>query len=488
MLVHTWRLHHLGMYERSVVLPAYHFRYDVVLPGCDRLDGGAWAQAHLQLLAASSLGMALGVWTVGCASCFAVAYGYFVLADRTMFNNHYYLYGLISLLVALIGGADQTASLPRAWAWARARRSDGRRSSAPPLRPPLAAAAWHVWLLRLQVCAVYAYAGLAKINSDWLLHSQPMATKLAEEAVPYLPEYLPDAVAELVASPAAALLVSLGGAAFDLGAVPLLLCRRTRPLGLLLATAFHTANASLWSIGEFPAVMVATNLLFLDSLPAWPGGGPSPTSASPRLPPEATGKARGSYSPRPPPSRRERAARALGLVHAGVQLVLPLRPLLVHRGDTLDAVHTKSHTLLSWRMMAVSTRNFLNVSLRSEALGAAVTMTRTYNHFYLIERRGAARVPLPVPPQLELSPRQHGYMPYTAPMLARYARDAAAAHACDPAAGCALVGELWSSVNGRPLQRCARGRRPCGSRVWARALSVGTAGALAAGTSREPPS
>eukprot|EP00966_Prymnesium_polylepis_P092275 2136324-Prymnesium_polylepis.1 len=45
--------------------------------------------------------------------------------------------------------------------------------------------------------------------------------------------------------------------------------------------------------------------------------------------------------------------------------------MLASRGDMLDAVHTKAHTLLSWRMMAVSTRNFINVSLRSEALGVS---------------------------------------------------------------------------------------------------------------------
>ena len=30
---------------------------------------------------------------------------------------------------------------------------------------------------------VYMYAGIAKLNSDWLLHAEPMASKLAGESV-----------------------------------------------------------------------------------------------------------------------------------------------------------------------------------------------------------------------------------------------------------------------------------------------------------------
>ena len=45
----------------------------------------------------------------------------------------------------------------------------------------------------------------------------------------------------------------------------------------------------------------------------------------------------------------------------------------------LSQVYTKAHTLGSWRFMAVSSRNFLNVSLRSDALGGTLLMTRTYN-------------------------------------------------------------------------------------------------------------
>ena len=62
------------------------------------------------------------------------------------------------------------------------------------------------------------------------------------------------------------------------------------------------------------------------------------------------------------------------MAHLLVQLLLPLRPLVLAGFDPLDAVHTKAHTLLSWRFMAVSTRNFFNFSLRSTRLGATFVM------------------------------------------------------------------------------------------------------------------
>ncbi len=153
-----------------------------------------------------------------------------------------------------------------------------------------------------------------------------------------------------------------------------------------------------------------------------------------------------------PGARVHPAVRALGLAYALVQLVLPLRPLLVARFDALDVVHTKSHSLLSWRMMAVTTRNFINATLYSEAMGATLVLTRTYNRLYLLHENGT-RTPLPTLPNISLSPRQMGYMPYSATMVSQYARDAARAHGCSRKTGCKLVGDLWSGINGRPLQR-----------------------------------
>ena len=159
MLLHVGRLHYLGMYRRSIVEPEFHFGYGVpfVVPPTSE----SVALVHLASLALASIGITLGIHSRGCCLVFAVLYAYFVLCERTMFNNHYYLYILLALLLSLVG-ADQTFAI----------------GAARQRRPPLLH--WHTLLLRCQVCVVYMYAGVAKLNSDWVLHHEPMRTKVSE--------------------------------------------------------------------------------------------------------------------------------------------------------------------------------------------------------------------------------------------------------------------------------------------------------------------
>ena len=435
MLVHTVRLHIHGMYERSVVRPQFNFLYSVLghelrMP---LRPADVWgARCHLLLLGASSMGMALGVCTRCCATLFAVAYTAFVLYERTMFNNHYYLYVLLAVLIAVVG-ADQTLTLRSVF------RREGRSGPA---------RAWHLWLLQWQVCVVYAYAGVAKLNSDWLLHWQPMATKLVDEAAVYNPWMRP-----LLVQPVTAAVVSLGGACFDLAIGPILLVSQTRKVGLLTATGFHIANHCLWSLGEFPWVMIASGLLFC----TWPAqerheplARASSHAGRPHVPPATTERWTTIDDAPIVAALPSRGSLAFLLLFVLVQALVPLRPLWVSDGDPLDAVHTKTHTLLSWRMMAVSTRNFINVTMRCDAMGASAQMTRTYNHLFLLHANGS-RQQLTLTPLLE--PRQAGYMPYTPSMLVQFARAAGARHRCLPDEGCRVVGDLWSAINGRPLQR-----------------------------------
>jgi hypothetical protein len=69
-----------------------------------------------------------------------------------------------------------------------------------------------------------------------------------------------------------------------------------------------------------------------------------------------------------------------------------------------------------------------------------------------VARADGTRELLPLAPPT-LLPRQAGYMPYSPHMLLHFARAAARSHACAPTDGCAVVGDLWSSINGRPFQR-----------------------------------
>ena len=88
---------------------------------------------------------------------------YVELIDKTTYLNHYYLVSLLSgLLVVLPAHAIWSVD-----AWRRP------RVFAP------AIPSWTVNLLRVQIGIVDFFAGLAKINGDWLLHAQPLRIWLA---------------------------------------------------------------------------------------------------------------------------------------------------------------------------------------------------------------------------------------------------------------------------------------------------------------------
>ena len=170
MLIHSWRLHVHEMYARSVLHPRFRFHYTMfgieLIPWLPSTTFGA--HCHLLLLCISSLGIALGVGTRCCAAVFAVAHLAFVLSDRTIFNNHYYLYELLAVLIACTG-CDGAYALVGA---VKAALSTSAEAASAEKARFLPTPTWQRLLFRLQVVLVYAYAGVAKLNSDWLLHAQ----------------------------------------------------------------------------------------------------------------------------------------------------------------------------------------------------------------------------------------------------------------------------------------------------------------------------
>ena len=110
MLVHVVRLHVHGLYSRSVLMPGFHFDFGFAVPVPSSDVVGT---AHLVALGFAALGVAVGVHSRACAFAFALLYGWFVLCERTMFNNHFYLYTLLATLLSLIKAQQRFALCPR---------------------------------------------------------------------------------------------------------------------------------------------------------------------------------------------------------------------------------------------------------------------------------------------------------------------------------------------------------------------------------------
>ena len=221
--------------------PSHHFHY----PGLHWVtDPGRGGTVLLVTgVALSALAVAVGWHTRAAVALFLFGFGWIEAIDVTTYLNHYWFMTIVGI-VMLVAPIAATGSLD-------ARRRGGARP---------VAVAW-VWLFRALVGAVYTFAGVAKLRTDWLLDGRPLRLWLPAHAD------LP-VVGGLLADPTTALVASWAGAAFDCLIVALLLWRRTRFAAWLTAVAFHTVTGLLFPIGVFPFLMAGGALVFF--APDWP--------------------------------------------------------------------------------------------------------------------------------------------------------------------------------------------------------------------------
>lgn len=223
--------------------PTFHFAY----PGLSFVKAGPIEVMHglFALLVLCAFCIALGIYTRFAAACFAVGFTYVELIDQANYLNHYYLVSLLAVLLSLVpSGRAHSVDV-----W---RRPEVRIDCVPQLC---------LFVLRAQVLIVYFFAGVAKLNQDWLFHAQPLRIWLsARSDLPWIGPYLAEAWVAYAASWSAA--------AFDLLVGPCLLSRKARPWAFATAVVFHVATGLLFQIGIFPWLMTACLTLFFE--PDWP--------------------------------------------------------------------------------------------------------------------------------------------------------------------------------------------------------------------------
>jgi hypothetical protein len=316
-----WRFIHYGWVEALFIRPTFAFKYwgfEWVKPlPPDALLALPWCLMGLSLCLAAGLAFRLT------AGAFALGLIYLQLLDVSTYLNHYYLAALLALLLA-VSPAGRHWSVD---AWL-GRKLLGRASS------PSVASAW-LYLFRFQVGVVYVFAGLAKLQSDWLIHAQPLRIWLnASTGLPL--------IGPLLTWSWVPLLFSWCGFLFDTTVVGFLSWRRTRMYAYAALLVFHALTRVLFPIGMFPLIMSLAALVFFS--PSWPrwllgklGVALAPLSSESRPLGVGSGWRR----------RLRGVALACGGAWVVLQLALPLR-YLAYGGNVLW--HDQGMRF-SWRVM-----------------------------------------------------------------------------------------------------------------------------------------
>jgi hypothetical protein len=282
-------------------------------------------QALVFVLAVASMGLVLGWHCRLSAAGLLVSLGWVELVDATTYLNHYWFLTLVAALAVV-------APLGRAFSF------DARRAGG----PATVARGW-VWLFRFQVGVVYAFAGLAKLQPDWLVRALPLELWLpARAGVPVLGR-----VAGWEAAPH---VLAAAGAVFDCLIVPALLWRRTRLPAWCVLVVFHVCTWALFPIGVFPWLMIGASTVFF--APDWPR----------RL---LARSGRPVAAPRVATVRRSPVLLGLACTWVLLQLVLPLR----HLGYPGDHRWTGQGYRFAWNVLLVEKAGSVTFLVHEPARG-----------------------------------------------------------------------------------------------------------------------
>lgn len=187
----------------------------------------------------SALFFALGLFYRISSVILFFSFTYIELMDKTNYLNHYYFVSLVLFLMMWLP-ANVRFSLD-------AVQNKNLSKRFVPL--------WCVGSLRLMLCIVYVYAGLAKLNTDWLFEAMPLRLWLpAKNDLPI--------IGFLFNKIWVAYLFSWFGAFYDLTIPFFLLNKKTRTIAYITVIVFHVLTWLLFPIGVFPFVMITSAIIF----------------------------------------------------------------------------------------------------------------------------------------------------------------------------------------------------------------------------------
>ena len=228
-----------GWIETIYIQPNFHFSYfgfEWVKPL------GNYTYVLFIICGLAAIFIALGFKYRMAIITFFLSFTYIELMDKTIYLNHYYFISMLSFLMIFLP-LNASFSI-----------DSYLQKKSYKLVPN-----WTIDSIKIMLTVVYLYAGLAKINSDWLLKAMPLKIWLPSKYdLPFLGENLMQQNWFHYA-------MSWSGMFYDLLIPFLLFNKRTRIFAFILVVFFHVFTRVLFPIGMFPFVMIISTLIFFES-------------------------------------------------------------------------------------------------------------------------------------------------------------------------------------------------------------------------------
>lgn len=228
-----------GWIETLYIQPKFHFSYF----GFEWIKPlGVYTYFIFFICGLSAVLIALGLKYRLAIIMFFLSFTYIELMDKTTYLNHYYFISVLSFLMIFLP-ANAYFSL------------DSYIKKVSYKQVPK----WCIDSIKLLLGMVYFYAGLAKINSDWLFRAMPLKIWLPSKYdLPFIGNNFMQQEWFHYA-------MSWSGMLYDLAIPFLLLYKRTRWFAFALVVFFHVFTRVLFPIGMFPFIMIVSTLIFFEA-------------------------------------------------------------------------------------------------------------------------------------------------------------------------------------------------------------------------------
>ncbi len=235
------RFAYYGWIEELYIQPKFYFTYlgfDWVKPlgetGMYSLFAGMFV---------ASFFIMIGLFYRFASIIFFLSFTYVELIDKTNYLNHYYFISIVAFLMCFLPAH-------RYFSMDVVLRPKIRLTHVPN---------WCIDTIKLQLGIVYFFAGVAKLNYDWLFEAMPLKMWLPARAgdMPL--------IGFLMDKEWVAYFFSWFGCFYDLLIPFFLLSRKYRPYAYFFVVAFHLLTWMLFNIGMFPYIMIVSTLIFFDA-------------------------------------------------------------------------------------------------------------------------------------------------------------------------------------------------------------------------------